>query len=250
MDGQACFPFCITEEHKERKRIDRDITRLLRQHRAVYKRTLKLLLLGAGDTGKSTFIKQMKIIHGSGYSEEEKRCYTHFVYQNIFVAIQSLIRAMSRLHIPYAEAQSNEYAALVGQVEYLRITTFEEPYVGAIASLWADKGIQKCYARRREFELTDSAKYFLDDIERIRTREYVPIEQDILRVRIPTSGINEYQFDFNTFVFRMIDVGGQKTERKKWIHCFEDVVCIIFLVALSEYDQVLLEDCRVKAAAM
>lgn len=39
----------------------------------------------------------------------------------------------------------------------------------------------------------------------------------------------------------MFDVGGQRSERKKWIHCFEAVTSIIFCVALSEYDQVLLE---------
>lgn len=39
----------------------------------------------------------------------------------------------------------------------------------------------------------------------------------------------------------MVDVGGQRSERRKWIHCFENVTSIIFLVALSEYDQILFE---------
>ena len=45
-----------------------------------------------------------------------------------------------------------------------------------------------------------------------------------------------------TVAFSMFDVGGQRSERKKWIHCFENVTSIIFCVALSEYDQVLLEE--------
>jgi hypothetical protein len=40
----------------------------------------------------------------------------------------------------------------------------------------------------------------------------------------------------------MFDVGGQRSERKKWIHCFEGVTCIIFCAALSAYDMVLVED--------
>lgn len=44
------------------------------------------------------------------------------------------------------------------------------------------------------------------------------------------------------FPSSMFDVGGQRSERKKWIHCFENVTSIIFCVALSEYDQVLLEE--------
>ena len=43
------------------------------------------------------------------------------------------------------------------------------------------------------------------------------------------------------FFNRMVDVGGQRSERRKWIHCFENVTSIMFLVALSEYDQVLVE---------
>jgi len=73
-------------------------------------------------------------------------------------------------------------------------------------------------------------------------------------VRVPTTGIVEYPFHLAQSIFRqvpkcsflflrcrMVDVGGQRSERKKWIHCFENVTSIVFLVALSEYDQVLVE---------
>lgn len=58
-------------------------------------------LSGTGESGKSTFIKQMRIIHGSGYSDEDKRGFTKLVYQNIFTAMQAMIRAMDTLKIPY-----------------------------------------------------------------------------------------------------------------------------------------------------
>lgn len=45
--------------------------------------------------------------------------------------------------------------------------------------------------------------------------------------------------------FSVVDVGGQRSERRKWIHCFDDVKAIIFVVALSGYNQVLFEDTRV-----
>ena len=48
-------------------------------------------------------------------------------------------------------------------------------------------------------------------------------------------------YTHNPYVTRMVDVGGQRSERRKWIHCFENVTSIIFLVALSEYDQILFE---------
>lgn len=61
-----------------------------------------LIKSGTGESGKSTFIKQMRIIHGSGYSDEDKRGFIKLVYQNIFMAMQSMIRAMDILKIQYS----------------------------------------------------------------------------------------------------------------------------------------------------
>ncbi|KAI9530853.1 hypothetical protein NQZ68_000344 [Dissostichus eleginoides] len=73
---------------------------------------------------------------------------------------------------------------------------------------------------------------------------YVPTQQDVLRTRVKTTGIVETHFTFKDLYFNLedVDVGGQRSERKKWIHCFEGVTSIIFCVALSDYDLVLAED--------
>ncbi|KAH7698571.1 guanine nucleotide binding proteinq polypeptide, partial [Aphelenchoides avenae] len=82
---------------------------------------------------------------------------------------------------------------------------------------------------------------YLDALDRLSASDYVPTEQDILRARVATKSIVEYSFLLKKVTIRMIDVGGQRTERRKWIHCFDDVTSVLFLVALSEYDQALLE---------
>lgn len=132
-------------------------------------------------------------------------------------------------------------AGIVSEVNVETVTTLTKPYVDAIKSLWEDPGIQECYNRKREYQLSDSTKYYLNDLDRITDAAYLPSQQDVLRVRVPTTGIIEYPFDLENVVFRMVDVGGQRSERRKWIHCFEDVTSIMFLSALSEYDQVLVE---------
>src|SRR5690606_5469629 len=71
---------------------------------------------------------------------------------------------------------------------------------------------------------------------------YVPTEQDVLRARVRSTGIEEAQFVHEDFKFTMLDVGGQRSERRKWIHCFDSVTAVIFCAALSEFDQVLRED--------
>ncbi|KAG5441639.1 Guanine nucleotide-binding protein subunit alpha-11 [Clonorchis sinensis] len=189
---------CRSEEYKEQSRINKEIEKQLKKDKKDARRELKLLLLGTGESGKSTFIKQMRIIHGAGYSDEERRTFIKIVYQNIYMAMFSMTRAMESLKIPYENPDNHANAALLRDVDYETVTTMEPHHVTAIKALWDDPGLKECYDRRREYQLSDSAKY-------------------------------------------MVDVGGQRSERRKWIHCFESVTSIMFLVALSEYDQVLVE---------
>lgn len=122
----------------------------------------------------------MRIIHGSGYSDDDKKGYIKLVFQNIFMAMQSMIKAMDMLKIEYGSGETRvsieskfilyfecynfylnrmqEHSELVMSIDYESVTTFEDPYLNAIKCLWADSGIQECYDRRREYQLTDSAK--------------------------------------------------------------------------------------------
>ncbi|XP_064593436.1 guanine nucleotide-binding protein G(q) subunit alpha-like isoform X1 [Zonotrichia leucophrys gambelii] len=158
MTLESMMACCLSEEAKEARRINDEIERQLRRDKRDARRELKLLLLGTGESGKSTFIKQMRIIHGSGYSDEDKRGFTKLVYQNIFTAMQAMIRAMDTLKIPYKYDHNKAHAQLVREVDVEKVSTFENPYVDALRSLWNDPGIQECYDRRREYQLSDSTK--------------------------------------------------------------------------------------------
>ncbi|MBN3315556.1 GNAQ protein, partial [Atractosteus spatula] len=288
---------CLSEEERRAIAVDREIQKILHKQRKRDRREIKLLLLeqrrgtafspaglllgwtgglekeqgGTGESGKSTFIKQMRIIHGQGYSEEERRAFAKLVYQNIFTAAQSMISAMATLGIPYGRPENEAHAQRLLQVDVLRVRALEPWEVQAIRSLWADLGIRQCYSQRRHFHLLDSTDYFMSNLERIAAADYIPTAQDVLRVRLPTTGINEYPFTVEKMslrgstlflvhsgshdpslcpcppplparaLSRIVDVGGQKSERRKWIHCFENVTSLIFLASLSEYDQVLEE---------
>jgi len=206
-------------------------------------REVKLLLLGAGESGKSTIVKQMKIIHESGYSPEECKQYKPVVFSNTIQSMQAIIRAMGTLKIDYAHPDRAEDArqlfALAGSVEDGELT---HELVGIMKRLWADEGLQVCFGRSREYQLNDSAGYYLSSLDRIGAPNYTPTQQDVLRTRVKTTGIVETHFVFKDLHFKMFDVGGQRSERKKWIHCFEGVTAIIFCVSLSAYDLVLAED--------
>ncbi|XP_074547105.1 guanine nucleotide-binding protein subunit alpha-14-like [Halichoeres trimaculatus] len=235
---------CLTAEETERLRIHREIERQLRRDKRESYRELKLLLLGTGESGKSTFIKQMRIIHGSGYNEADRKGFTRLIFQNIVTAIQALISAMKSLRMDYVDDKNISYAEKLSQVEADRVSTLEAWQADAIKRVWNDHGVQRCYDRRREFQLSDSAKYYLSDLDRIMSPSFIPTVQDVLRVRVPTTGIIEYPFELSNVIFRMVDVGGQRSERRKWIHCFQNVTSVIYLAALSEYDQVLIESAK------
>ncbi|KAM8866584.1 guanine nucleotide-binding protein subunit alpha-14 [Synchiropus splendidus] len=232
---------CLSAEDRENQRINEEIEKQLRKDKKDSRRELKLLLLGTGESGKSTFIKQMRIIHGGGYSDEDKRSYAKLVFQNIYTSMQTMIRAMEALSISFSKSENQGPANSLLEVEVDKIEELNPDHAVSIGNLWKDDGIQECYDRRREYQLSDSTKYYLSELDRISQPSYLPDLQDILRVRVPTTGIIEYPFDMENVIFRMVDVGGQRSERRKWIHCFENVTSIIFLVALSEYDQVLAE---------
>jgi len=64
----------------------------------------------------------------------------------------------------------------------------------------------------------------------------------ILLVRYRTTGVIEQKFEMRKNLFHVFDVGGQKSERKKWIHCFEMVTAVIFVASMNCYDEVMFED--------
>ncbi|MEQ2205324.1 Guanine nucleotide-binding protein G(i) subunit alpha-1 [Xenoophorus captivus] len=185
----------------------------------------------------------LRIIHEAGYSEEECKQYKAVVYSNTIQSIIAIIRAMGRLKIDFGEAaradDARQLFILAGSAEEGFMTA---ELAGVIKRLWVDRGVQACFSRSREYQLNDSAAYYLNDLDRISQPTYIPTQQDVLRTRVKTTGIVETHFTFKDLHFKMFDVGGQRSERKKWIHCFEGVTAIIFCVALSDYDLVLAED--------
>jgi len=200
----------------------------------------KLLLLGAGESGKSTISKQVKLIYLNGFDEKEKAVFLPSIHSNIFLSLKSLVEAGPKLGVALPETTPALAASLD---QPLMSASRIDPDLGqAMAHLWNTRAIQTLYARRSEFQLIDSAKYYLDNLLRITSSDYLPSEMDILRLRIQSTGIVEMSFEIEGHNFLMVDVGGQRSERRKWVRCFEDVTALLFCVGVSEFDQVLLED--------
>ena len=241
----ACLCFGGTDEQEARARLtNKEIDRVLKAEKPRLRRTIKLLLLGAGSSGKSTFVRQMRIIHGTGFETEERLRMRAIIYGNVIECIQSLVSHIGQVGLEYESDTRRQLAAQVANIVSEKVTTPEE-FCGIsswVAELWSDAAVKACYERRGNFSLLDSCHYYLSDVTRLASRDYTPTDQDIIRCRHPTFSILEYPFDLDDVTYNIVDVGGQRPERRKWLFCFEGVTSVIFLAALSEYARIHSED--------
>ncbi len=127
----------------------------------------------------------------------------------------AIISAMSKLRIDFADRtrmeDARQFFEMVGQTSEGEMT-YE---IGQLMKrLWMDRGVQKCFTRSREYQLNDSAAYYLNELDRIASPNYVPTQQDVLRTRVKTTGIIETQFTYKGLHFKMFDVGGQRYNLK------------------------------------
>uniref|UniRef100_A0A6B2L8Q1 Uncharacterized protein n=1 Tax=Arcella intermedia TaxID=1963864 RepID=A0A6B2L8Q1_9EUKA len=207
-----------------------------------------MLILGTGDAGKSTFIKQMKIGFSGGFPPEELEHYAHLLRDNAVQAMKTLIEGCEHHGLKIAE----KYAADVVTVQ--KADALNKDSAKAIKALWKScEAVKTCF---EEYESTlnlpsgKNASYFFQNVSRFIEKDFVPNHDDVVRARGMTTGVQEtiIKGEFKgkrTEEFRIIDVGGQRSERRKWINCFEGCDAIIFLSAINEYDMQLIEDTSV-----
>ncbi|XP_071505575.1 guanine nucleotide-binding protein G(s) subunit alpha-like [Diadema antillarum] len=243
--GAGRISTCETLDARQRsKQIDRYLKTESTKFKHYMRKTMRLLLVGAGESGKSTIVKQMKILHKGGYSESERREFLPIIMENVRESIVSLIKAMPLLRpaVVLKDAELSPCAEYVTRETSAPDFSVSLEFLENAQKLWRDEGVQTCYLRSHEFQLIDSAKYFLDKLPDIQEPDFVPSEQDIVRTRKVTTGVVETWFDIKNVTFHMLDVGGQRDERKKWIQCFSDITALIFVVACSGFDLNLRED--------
>ncbi|KAI5956324.1 GPA1 [Candida jiufengensis] len=301
------------------KQINDAIEQSLQLNKANSKKGMKLLLLGAGESGKSTVLKQLKLLHKGGFTQQERMQYSQIIWCDVLQSMKILIIQARKLKIPLdcdkqnsnlipfkqcilrSDALTQIDTTIAGGNSFLNdyILKYDEKikikrklnstgvveFLGdsqkqqeeddedennleninllnttkdqqqkytrqdvaeAIHKLWTlDSGIKKVFERSNEFQFESSSEYFLNNVFNFADPNYLSSDLDILKGRIKTTGITETNFTINSFQFKVLDAGGQRSERKKWIHCFDDITAVLFVLAINEYDQMLFEDERV-----
>ncbi|CCD63657.1 Guanine nucleotide-binding protein alpha-2 subunit [Caenorhabditis elegans] len=237
---------CQSEEEKVGTLKSRAIDKEIKQLQTSEERTVKLLLLGAGECGKSTVLKQMRLLTSKQYTDEELLTQAKLVYTNIVIEMDHLVKAMPAAGLNFSDPmREHDVHMLTLYIKDMQHKNFQQDAADHVEKLWKDPVVKRLYAERKELnirDIGDNTEYFFENLPRISKEDYHPNATDTLLLRTKTTGIVEVGFEIKKVKFRVFDVGGQRSERKKWIHCFEDVNAIIFIAALSEYNEVLFED--------
>jgi len=225
-------------------RVSRALDTQMRREGECDEDRVKLLLLGAGESGKSTIFKQMRVLYGEGFGEADRKGSASVIISNLLDGTQTILTNMPVLDLAFTDPASLEAVKVLEETRNER-SLLTEKTAAAVSTLWNDPEFQKAFEQRSTYQLFDSYQDFAKKAGSFPEwggKDWIPSVSDVMKARVRTSGIVEERFSVDGIELFMFDVGGQRNERKKWIHCFENVNCIIFVGAISEYDQVLYED--------
>ncbi|CAO3684233.1 unnamed protein product [Umbelopsis vinacea] len=135
------------------KRIDKQ----LKTDEKKTKTEVKLLLLGAGESGKSTVLKQMRLIHAAGFSASEKEAYRTVVFENVLTSMQAMLEAMDILRIEMHVQKNLAFIPLLQDVPVIKKgQPYPDAYLQPLKDLWNDEGVQEAYRQGNTFALNDN----------------------------------------------------------------------------------------------
>ncbi|KAI8899447.1 guanine nucleotide binding protein, alpha subunit [Globomyces pollinis-pini] len=199
----------------------------------------KILILGSSDSGKSTFLKQLKILHGNGFTNEELKRGKLIVYYNILTCINAIIQQMDS-HFKEFYIELTKF-----KIENFQSDGVPVGFAQSVVAFWKDPIVQQTF-QDIKYQLPLTIPYFFDKLVKITSDEYTMTNEDMLNVRQETKTISDNVFLVPTIdglqKFHFFDVSGIVGHRKRWIPYFDNVTAIVFLVGTSTYDQSLQEN--------
>ncbi|KIM86351.1 hypothetical protein PILCRDRAFT_775696 [Piloderma croceum F 1598] len=209
--------------------------------RMTAKKEMKMLLLGTGESGKSTILKQMVLIYNGAFKDQDRHYLKETIFSLIAQSMHAILKAMPMLNLSVSPENDHQRSVILSSPES-HILRHQRDLFYAIRVLWSDPSVKEAVRHSHLFHLNDSAVYYFDSTERISSPGYLPTDEDILRSSVMTTGIFETTIKIGELTYKIFDTGGQKSERKKWIHCLKNATTLVFVVSLSEYNQMLYED--------
>ncbi|KAL9049260.1 MAG: hypothetical protein Q9162_007314 [Coniocarpon cinnabarinum] len=133
------------------------IEKQLREDKKRLQREIKILLLGAGESGKSTILKQMKMIYANGFNDQDRKQFKVTIFSNLVNAFHTILQAMEELEEPFEKPANNKYVEwITSEPEIDTSQPFPREFEEAFRNLWLDSGVQRAISRGNEYALHDN----------------------------------------------------------------------------------------------
>eukprot|EP00924_Labyrinthula_sp_SR-Ha-C_P011763 maker-scaffold_69-snap-gene-0.52-mRNA-1 protein AED:0.05 eAED:0.05 QI:96/1/1/1/0.8/0.66/6/59/381 len=221
-------------------------------------RTVKMLLYGPGECGKTTILRRMMLIHGNtDVINRELRMYRGRICFNVIEGAALVVKALRKFYGREFEKEFIQDANIILEVEKYYVetvqsvvnATLEEPndqLVPAILNIYNNsKTFRRLLELRTEFSLFETWEHFakkLSEYPMWGGPNWMPQNSDLLHSRIRSTGHSDFLFQQQNTYYELIDIGGQRTERKKFFFLFSEMDCLIFVASMSDYNERLYED--------
>ncbi|CAJ0608879.1 unnamed protein product [Cylicocyclus nassatus] len=226
------------------RRIDSE----LKKDHVVERKKIKILLLGSADSGKSTIVKQMRLIHSAGFNETEAIDAIFVIRKNLVDAFHAIAVGVEQTTVDIPEGEKGTLEQFSRHSQEIEVME-EKSELQLLKEFGTLETVQSFLAKHSTWpSIPDNFPYFSSQLHRILTPDFLPNSMDIVHMRKATIGVHEFAFEFKKYAIRLIDVGGQRTERRKWIHFFEDSTAVMFVASLSSFDQIMEEDMKLTQA--
>jgi len=169
---------------------------------------------------------------------------------NVYDCVQSVVRGGTNLNVKFPPKFDPLIAKLAD--EFLDRTSMTSETYEIVQEFIKTPEFEKVFAMRDQYWILDNAQYFLQNVPRFNSPAFYPSLDEFLLARAKTTGIVETSFELDNprshrefdqkIKFLVVDVGGQRNERRKWMYVFEDVKAVVYVVNLAGYSMVLYED--------
>lgn len=193
----------------------------------------KVAFIGAGATGKSTFLRCAHQICGTQLSDAERQHYVPIFYSNAVTNMRTILQSSnlnSKILGPSFDVVQNDGGGNLETVKHV-LNLWDNPLVRQAAK-------EPDYLKRR----TGVEEQLFGLLPEMAQEGWLPTDEQLLLVRMRTTGIVESTMNVGNAVIRTFDVGGQREERKKWIHIFDGLVGVAFFTAPGAFEEALFED--------
>ncbi|KAJ3384466.1 hypothetical protein HDU92_003576 [Lobulomyces angularis] len=220
----------------------------------------KVLILGSSDAGKSTLIRGMRIKYVKNFTLEEKEYFKLIIHKNIIDTLKKLIKYyIKNCNLKNngtdqkVQLQLSTNASVNMEDFYLYLNLFKShdfkcrlssEIKNAVQVTWNNEIIKKIFFNKTQcgINIQDTTIYYFNDLQRLLDEKFSPTELDVLYLKNATKTVTETVIHTRTMNIKLFDVGGQKRLRNSWTPFFDDVSMILFVVALSSYNQMMKED--------